>query len=975
MKDAYAPGATLLGVPLRTRWHDITPDLNLLAIGLYDELGALREGRPWPIPSRKARLTRVGGRCPRDGTPLVFDPWLAHAHRCDRCGEVYAGREHDDWWSLGAQMWCAERTLHAALFGVMWERDDLLALARSGLDAMGEAWSAYPNQDNVLGPSRPFFSTYLESVWLLNGTLAAQALRAHPASRDTVDRFISRVVEPSRAIIATYPEGASNRQAWHTAAQLAAAILLEDHRAIARLIDGPLGVSTLISRGLLEDGTWYEGENYHLFAHRGLWYGVTMLESIGVALPTALSDRFSTGFRTPFLGLLPDGCFPSRRDSRYGVPVHQWRFAEWCELGLARGEHEVLTGTLHRLYHSAFAPGDTGRARSTADIERDEPPTALARASLGWRTLLFARQQPWPLSEPPLPQSVVLPLQGLNVLRRDAGRIYVALEGGHTGGGHGHPDRLALTLQDGIRRVLQDPGTGSYVDRALHWYRSTLAHNAPLVNGCSQTRVPAQLDAFDARTGVAWLRVRASGVAPGVSMQRTVVLLDEHVVDYLVWEAEADVTVDLPIHAGRDWQVDDTGWRARDPGGAGGLEDGFDFLQHTESISLEAGELALLRCNVASDVTASYAMDTAGELWRATAPGPPGMPVRHMSWLRARASSGAMVGVWSLRDSVRSVKLPTSIEEASDSMSGSASDSARDSARDSASDSAYRPYPRALLPLTVEMENGTTAVHHAAPNVWHIALAAGSARSSIDLEGLRAPLSQTYTTHATTPGATHSAPLAATGDPRHATHSESVFALPPGHRLRFELGQAHYRGSEDSWQQAGRPTAQVELETVGSALAFEVLAHTGSVVVPDAGAQNLLDNERADVNADGVQLYIGPEDASSWTGAWLIVPAGGEARVTPLVAGTPSLAATWQRSSAGWSMSIRLPMHTLPSGPHTPFRFDLIVNERPPHRARRRGQLVLSGSRGEFVYLRGDRHDPRRALLLQCTSHAHGVRA
>jgi hypothetical protein len=41
---------------------------------------------------------------------------------------------------------------------------------------------------------------------------------------------------------------------------------------------------------------------------------------------------------------------------------------------------------------------------------------------------------------------------------------------------------------------------------------------------------------------------------------------------------------------------------------------------------------------------------------------------------------------------------------------------------------------------------------------------------------------------------------------------------------------------------------------------------------------------------------------------------------------------------------------------------DLIVNETVPERARRRGQLVLSGGDGEFVYLRGDRHDHSRLL-------------
>ncbi len=53
-------------------------------------------------------------------------------------------------------------------------------------------------------------------------------------------------------------------------------------------------------------------------------------------------------------------------------------------------------------------------------------------------------------------------------------------------------------------------------------------------------------------------------------------------------------------------------------------------------------------------------------------------------------------------------------------------------------------------------------------------------------------------------------------------------------------------------------------------------------------------------------------------------------------------------------MVMRWPLSALPHGPLT---FDLVVNERPPRRERRRGQLVLSGG-GGFGYLRGDRHDP-----------------
>jgi hypothetical protein len=45
-----------------------------------------------------------------------------------------------------------------------------------------------------------------------------------------------------------------------------------------------------------------------------------------------------------------------------------------------------------------------------------------------------------------------------------------------------------------------------------------------------------------------------------------------------------------------------------------------------------------------------------------------------------------------------------------------------------------------------------------------------------------------------------------------------------------------------------------------------------------------------------------------------------------------------------------------------PLWLDVLVNDAVVGRKRRRGQLVLSGARGEFVYLRGDRHDGSRLL-------------
>jgi hypothetical protein len=74
---------------------------------------------------------------------------------------------------------------------------------------------------------------------------------------------------------------------------------------------------------------------------------------------------------------------------------------------------------------------------------------------------------------------------------------------------------------------------------------------------------------------------------------------------------------------------------------------------------------------------------------------------------------------------------------------------------------------------------------------------------------------------------------------------------------------------------------------------------------------------------------------------------------------SPFLVAKWSRRGDGYAMRITLSSGELPSD------LDVIVNEQPRRRARRRGQLVLSGARGEFVYLRGDRHEADRLVPLR----------
>ena len=478
---------------LEARREAARAPLHALADSLADDLEPLM-GRELFIPPEKARMTRRGGRCEHDGTMLEFDPWSPRAHRCPRCGSTFDDEAHYRWWIMWYQLWLAERAVHAATLFALRGDDRYRELAQSVLAAYADRYLDYPNKDNVLGPTRVFFSTYLESIWLLQLIVALDLLEtAGGTASSTLGATVrDRLVEPSAKLIASYDEGLSNRQVWNNAALLAASRLLDggiDDGALR----GPSGLVRHLTDGLLADGTWYEGENYHLFAHRGLWYGVTIVAAAGVPLDAPLVARFDEAFATPFVTALPDFTFPARRDSQYAVSLRQWRFAELAELGLVRRPgDERLAGALSTLYDRSVPRGPTGRSRSTAEAERNTPAVGLDRADLGWRSLLFAMPE-LPALAPSRPQSALLAEQGYAILRRDAGRLFAALDYGHSGAGHGHPDRLNFVLVHGADRWLDDVGTGSYVDPSLHWYRSTLAHNAPLVDGRSQERVHGAL--------------------------------------------------------------------------------------------------------------------------------------------------------------------------------------------------------------------------------------------------------------------------------------------------------------------------------------------------------------------------------------------------------------------------------------------------------------------------------------------------
>jgi hypothetical protein len=886
-----------------------SPDLQALLTHLRERARPVIERLP-VIPEHKALLSVDGGVCPDDGVPLAFDPWSPAAHRCPRCGKTWTGDRHDRNWARYQHLWLAERAAHLATLAAL--DDDAPAGTRASeiLTTYAQRYWRYPNRDNVLGPSRLFFSTYIESLWICNYLAAATLLKAAARLDDAALRAVNQVADEAATLIGDYDEHFSNRQTWNNAALTAIAVWFEDEDLAQRAIEGQTGLVAHLLRGFGRDGMWYEGENYHLFALRGLLTGLEWARLAGVDAfaDPRLAPRLEAALRAPSLSALPDLTFPARKDSRYGVSLAQPMYVELWEIGLAKQGTPDLANWLTALYR--VPPPQPELFESYLHDAGHAPrPTPDARRGMSWWSLLEMLPALPSETVPWAPGSVLLDAQGLAVLR--VGNRYAALECGSYGGGHGHPDRLHLTLHaDGVH-WLPDPGAGSYVSRDLFWYRSTLAHNAPRLDAVSDAPGDAVCEMFDVQGDWAWVRGRHGGVA------RTVVLGPAYVVDVLELTGREEHSLELAWHF--TGQGD-----PRTPGRwvEATLDD--DFASRVERFVPDAeGPVVLSLTADRRQLTAHLVFD--GELLRVEALGLPfylmrgeGRNLRFVTVLEPHSGDPQVRGVRTAGETVE-IETPSGVER--HRFTGAA----WEIERPAATLRSLRGRQEFLPPFAplLELEGPTRAVA--------AALRVGAAPP---LDG-----------------------------------SLAGFDLSEPLTLALE---DQYRRSEDAYPGPDELSAVGYTAWDEGALYVAVEVTKPDVCLRPADAPPLrLDNEVDDIHSDGLQVYIADEAGGDHVG-YLIVPEvkSGGVRVVATtdsaeLAAPGTVQGRWERTEHGYRITVAVPWPAQ-ARPHVGARmgFDLIINEMLPGRVRRAGQLVWSGGNG-WVWLRGDRQDPSRFGVLE----------
>jgi hypothetical protein len=868
----------------------------------------LRE--PPIMPATKALLSVNGGVCPDDGGQLRFDPWSPTEHRCPACQSTWTGERHDRAWARWQHLWLAERAAELATLAALTQ--DQTAGQRAGdiLSWYAEHYAEFPNRDNVLGPARLFFSTYLESIWVDNLLSAAVVLGDAGLLDDSVAALVANLADEAAGVIGEFDEQLSNRQIWNNAALLGIAVWFEDEGLAHRCIEGTSGVIAQLLHGFGSDGLWYEGENYHFFALQGLLHSAGWARLAGVDLfaEPELVDPLHRALLVARETALPDLTYPARKDSRFGVSLAQPMFLESWEIGLARaaaapsGAPPELTTWLRRLYAQQTPQG---QLFDSYLHEIDHPPKSRSRSDLSWRALLEML--------PDLPDEdgaaeelggQILESHGLAILRSPA--RYVSLECGTFGGGHGHPDRLHLTVHAAGVPWLLDHGTGSYVSEDLKYYRSSVGHNAPFLNGESQPPGDASCEAFDVDGEWGWIQ-GAYG-----DLRRTVVAGPDSVVDITEFVGEEAHLLEIPWHFhGRIEVVSPGKW----------VEDPLEHPRTSNARRFEPSGPGTIEARITGDdAVLSVQFHIPGELWRLEGPG---------------LTDGSHAEFLLVRCSGRHSRCVTSL----DWVGGHTLEAAGD---------------------LIETRRGDHLVRHRpVSGGWQIE----DGKDEIRLGGSRASRADRE------PIVPQQSPLVVRGvAPWRAAEPDidgSLSGFSDGAPLHLDH-EDQYRRSEipyegpDNFSAVAYPAWGEE----GLYLAVGVTKPDPYFRGPDA-APLLLDNEPDDTHCDGVQVYLtNPEHERVF--ACVAVPEPGSRNVAVRIAqGSGSVRGAWTVSASGYCLTLCLTpawWEDVNSGDE--IGFDVIVNESRGGQDRRAGQLVWSGG-GGWVWLRGDRQDPSRFGTLE----------
>lgn len=530
-----------------------------------DELPALRaraETQPWAVELKRALLDeaaalaaepldipREGGQwthwysCKKDGGPLKAESPTRHV--CRTCGEAYSGPPYD-------QVYVTHRHGHwlrgVETLGLAHMLDPRPAFAEKMRAILLEYASFYetlPLHDVNNAPDRGarLLSQTLDESVLLCQTVLGYDLAHNAPCFSPEDHAAIRdgLILPMVKTIQANPRAISNWQSWHNAAVGCAGLLLGDAELVDWAVNGRNGFLYQMGKSLFPGGMWYEEcPSYHFYA---LSAHVYLLEAAARAGMDLYAVPVVKGmFDAPLRQVLPDLTFVPFHDSDRISILSQ---RQYYEIAFARyGDPAYLPLLGERKGVWTFLWG-----RDTLPAAPETKAAAVSSAGEG---------------------------EGLAVMRDAANETALYLDYGPGRSGHVQPAKLNMALYAHGDIRFADPGRLPY-GNPMHrqWFCQTIAHNTVVVNGTTQKKTHGTLKAFAAGEGHALCRAVCDTAYKGVTLDRTLLLRGNTVVDVFRCASAEEATFDLPLHFAGTLKNEP----ATEPAALGD-KDGYQHLQH-----------------------------------------------------------------------------------------------------------------------------------------------------------------------------------------------------------------------------------------------------------------------------------------------------------------------------------------------------------------------------------------------------------
>ena len=463
--------------------------------------------------------------CAIGGEALLGDPSKTTTD-FDGCGIVYV---HEDWSNLVRNL------------GLAYQITRETRYARKAVEialAYAERYKDYPlhNLHGLahVGGGRVGSSTLDESIWLMS-ICQGLDLIWETLTEEERTKIETQLLQPAaRDVILPYKLGVHNIQCWKNTAVGLIGLLVGDKELIYEAFDNPdSGYHTQINKGVLSDGSWFEGAwGYHSFA-------LNALLNLTEAARNSGTDLYGKKLKAMFDVMLklatPTLKLPAFNDSQ---------------------EHDLRKlAVLYELGYARYRDPDYARLLSEYNRKSDQ---AL------WFGMDVASECEFRA------RSTNSSACGYAVLARGDGKdaTWLCLKYGPHGGGHGHPDKLNFVIYARGEAVAIDPGFASYgLPVHAEWYRTTLAHNTLVVDEASQKSAEGRCIAFGSEKGVDYVSADAGEIYDGVRFVRTAALLDQNLLAFIdLVSTDEPRTLDIAYHQrgtwidlppGLDWELPD----------------------------------------------------------------------------------------------------------------------------------------------------------------------------------------------------------------------------------------------------------------------------------------------------------------------------------------------------------------------------------------------------------------------------------